>query len=184
MIVHRPPILRRPIVRRKSSPWRSPSAPGSVQCIVATTKATSLAAVIVIEVMSKTIGSPEQEKTGPRFSCRLRCPWIEMVGEHRTSRCPKNDFAVSLQNLCDVRRLPRTQPHRELPPRLVSYSASYPSEVPPEIANHLSLPAAPFITTGFQPAGNLPAHPFKTARVSLDLTFLISEIIGKQDRGQ
>src|SRR5580704_12090178 len=95
-----------------------------------------------------------------------------MVGEHRTSQCPKNDFAVSLQNLCDVRRLPRTQPHRELPARLVRYSASYPSEVPPEIAKHLLLPAAPFITTGFRPAGNLPAHPLKTARDALGLTFL------------
>ena len=168
MIVHRPPILRRPIVRRKSSPWRSPSAPGSVQCIVATTKATSLAAVIVIEVMSKTIGSPEQEKTGPRFSCRLRCPWIEMVGEHRTSRCPKNDFAVSLQNLCDVRRLPRTQPHRELPPRLVSYSVSYPFEVPPEIAK----------------TSVVFSRPVYHDWVSAGSPFLISEAIGKQSRGQ
>jgi len=37
----------------KSNLLRSPLAPGSVQCIAATTKATSLSAVIVIEVMQR-----------------------------------------------------------------------------------------------------------------------------------
>src|ERR1700730_514702 len=168
-MVHRPSILRRPTVKRKSSPLCSPLAPGSAQRIVATTKATSLPAVILISVISKGIGSLDQEKTSPTSSCRLRFPWIETVAEHRISRCQKNSFGESLRYLDDARRRSRTQPHRELPRRLLSRSVSHPSEVPPEIANSCRCPLSrlsrPAVSAQERWLDNLPAE-FQTETLS------------------
>jgi hypothetical protein len=146
LFVHRPSILRTPIVKRKSSALFSPLVAGSAQRIVATTKATSLPAMILIAVMSKGVVPLDQEKNKPKSSCKLRFRWIEMVAEHQTSRCRRSGFGESQQNLYDARRRPGTQPHCELPRCLPGHKSAVSPAIAkncPRMAVGLLRPAVP-----------------------------------------